>query len=75
MIFSVVYLLAYRLLGCMMVLARREVSKDAELLVVRHENAVLRRQIGLVRYKQADRLWLSALSRLILGAGGARYSQ
>ena len=75
MIFSVVYLLAYRLLGCMMVLARREVSKDAELLVVRHENAVLRRQIGLVRYQPADRLWLSALSRLILGAGGARYSQ
>ena len=53
MIFSVVYLLAYRLLGCMMVLARREVSKDAELLVVRHENAVLRRQIGLVRYQPA----------------------
>ena len=44
MIFSVVYLLARCLLGCLMVLARREVSKDAELLVLRHENAVLRRQ-------------------------------
>ena len=65
MIFSVVYLLAYRLLGCMMVLARREASKDAELLVLRHENAVLRRQIGRVRYQPADRLWLAALSRLI----------
>ena len=43
MIFSVVYLLTCRLLGClMMVLARREASKDAELLVLRHENAVLR---------------------------------
>ena len=41
MIFSVVYLLARCLLGCLMVLARREVSKDAELLVLRHENAVL----------------------------------
>jgi putative transposase len=46
---SVVYLLVRRLLGCLMVLARREVSKDAELLVLRHENAVLRRQTGRVR--------------------------
>src|SRR6266849_6060240 len=48
-----------------MVLARREVSKDAELLVLRHQNAVLRRQIGRVRYQPGDRLWLAALSRLI----------
>jgi len=51
--------------GCQMVLARREASKDAELLVVRHENAVLRRQISRVRYQPGDRLWLAALSRLI----------
>lgn len=48
-----------------MVLARGEVSKDAELLVLRHQNAVLRRQISRVRYQPGDRLWLSALSRLI----------
>jgi hypothetical protein len=64
-IFSVVYLLVRALLGCLMVLARREVSKDAELLVLRHENAVLRRQISRVRYQPGDRLWLTALSRLI----------
>jgi len=61
MIFSAAYLLA----RCLMVMARREVSKEAELLVLRHENAVLRRQIGRVYYQPADRLWLAALSRLI----------
>src|SRR6476659_10584282 len=65
MIFSVVYLLVRCLLGCLKLLARREASKDAELLVLRHENAVLRRQAGRVRYQPGDRLWLAALSRLI----------
>jgi putative transposase len=64
-IFSSVYLLVRSLLACLMVLARREVSKDAELLVLRHENTVLRRQISRVRYQPGDRLWFSALSRLI----------
>ena len=65
MIFSTIYLLVRCLLGCLMMLARREVSKDAELLVLRHENAVLRRQIGRVRYQPGDRLWLAALSKLV----------
>jgi putative transposase len=65
MIFSVVYLLARCLLSCLMMRGRCDVSKDAELLVLRHENAVLRRQIGRVRYQPGDRLWLAALSRLI----------
>ena len=70
MILSVFYLVARCLFGSLMVLARRRVSKDAELLVLRHENAVLRRQVSRVRYEPADRLWLAALSRLIPGAGG-----
>jgi hypothetical protein len=48
-----------------MLLARREAFKDAALLVLRHENAVLRRQISRVRYQLGDQLWLAALSRLI----------
>jgi hypothetical protein len=64
-IISHVYLLVRCLLGCLTVLSRGQVSKDAEVLVLRHENAVLRRQIGRVRYQPADRLWLAALSRLV----------
>jgi putative transposase len=64
-ILSVAYLLIRCLLGCLLVLTRSQVSKDAELLVLRHENAVLRRQISRVRYHASDRLWLAALSRLV----------
>jgi hypothetical protein len=42
----VVCLLVRCLLGCLMVLTRHQVSTDVELLVLRHENAVLRRQVG-----------------------------
>jgi hypothetical protein len=62
---SVGYLLVRCLLDGLMVLTRRELSKDAELLVLRHENAELHRQISRVRYQSGDRVWLAALSRLI----------
>jgi transposase InsO family protein len=59
----------YRLLRCLVsliaVLTRRDLSKDAELLVLRHENTVLRRQLPRVRYTPTDRMWLAALSRLL----------
>src|SRR5215471_16025698 len=55
-----------RLVAALAVLVfRRDMAKDAELLVLRHENAVLRRHAGRVRYEPADRVWLAALARLL----------
>src|SRR5450432_1966571 len=44
---------------------RGEEEKDAELLVLRHENAILRRNAGRIRYEPADRAWFAALTRFI----------
>ena len=65
MILSTVYAVTRRLLSLPALLLRRSASKEAELLVLRHQNAVLRRQVPRVRYEPADRLWLAALSHLI----------
>jgi hypothetical protein len=62
---SVACLFVRCLPGCLTVLTRRQASQDGELLVLRHENAVLRRQAGRVRYQPAGRPWLAALSRPI----------
>ncbi|MEU1596454.1 hypothetical protein ABZ468_27240 [Streptomyces sp. NPDC005708] len=45
---------------------RRETAEDAELLVLRHESAVLRGQpTSPIRYESASRFWPAALSSLI----------
>jgi putative transposase len=62
---SLLYQLMRALFGALTVICRREVSKDAELLVPQHENMVLRRRITRVRYTAADRIWLAALARWI----------
>jgi hypothetical protein len=52
---KIVYLLVRRILGLAVLLFRKDMTKDAELLVLRHENAVLRRHAGRIRYEPADR--------------------
>ena len=65
MLLKIVYLLVRRILGLAVLVFRADLAKDAELLVLRHENLVLRRHAGRVRYESADRVWFAALARLI----------
>ena len=59
------YLVFIRLAGWIALLARSTASKDAELLVLRHEVAVLRRAHPRPRLDWADRAVLAALIRLL----------
>ena len=54
-----------RVFGWLALLAGSDRAKDAEILILRHQVAVLRRQAGTPKLSRADRAILSALSRLL----------
>jgi putative transposase len=58
------YLILLRVLGWIILLARSEASKDAEILVPRHQVLVLRRQVGAPKPSWAERAIISALVRI-----------
>ena len=61
---SMLYLVVCRLLALLVLLARGDRSKEIEILVLRHELAILRRQ-ARPRFQPSDRLVLTALSRVV----------
>jgi putative transposase len=63
---SLAYWVVRRLFELLILFGRSERAKELEILVLRHELQVLRRQVGRPRLRSADRVLLAAFSQLSL---------
>ncbi len=58
----------FRVFGWLALLARSERAKDAEILILRRQVAMLQRQVKAPRLSWADRALLAAMARLLPGS-------
>jgi hypothetical protein len=65
MVWSLLYSLTRNTLGELLLRVRGDAAKEVEILVLRHQLAVLRRQVGRPVLEPADRVLLAALSRFL----------
>jgi hypothetical protein len=64
-LWAFVYLVVRHVLELVVLLARSDDAKEIELLALRHEVVMLRRQVKRQSFAPADRAFLAALSRLL----------
>ena len=62
---SLIYWVVRRLFELLILFGRSERAKELEILVLRHELQVLRRQVGRPRLRSADRVLLAALGQVL----------
>jgi putative transposase len=65
MLSGLAHLTLCRSIQLLALLARGDAAKDLEILVLRHQLGVLRRQITRLKLEPADRALLAAVSRVL----------
>ena len=63
MALRLIYLISCQVVRWLLVAGRSSAAKEVEILVLRHQVAVLRRQAGRSRLSRADRALLAGLTR------------
>ena len=74
MFVSCLYITVRRLFELLVLLGRKDRAKELEILVLRHELSILRRQAGRTRFETHDRILLAALRRMLPRHSWAAFS-